>query len=208
MQSQNEHIQTVLASHPIEGVDYADGMKRFGDQATVYLRIIKSFIKNTPATLDELAGADPEALDDYAIRVHGLKGSCYGISAMTIGDEAKTLELASKAGDWATVEEGNPPLIARVNQLIAQLSQLVSLIEQTSPDAEDNRPLADAPSREQLRRLLDATQCFDVETLEQTIADMAQTRYRQDPTLAERLREQLTNFRYDLIEAEVSRLLG
>ncbi|MDR3037626.1 MAG: hypothetical protein LBU31_04380 [Coriobacteriales bacterium] len=208
MQSQNEHIQAVLAAHPIEGVDYADGMKRFGDQAAVYLRIIKSFIKNTPATLDELVEVDPAALGDYAIRVHGLKGSCYGISAMVMGDEAKSLELASKAGDWAAIEKGNPLLIARVNQLIAQLSELVSLVELTPPDAEDNRPLVDAPSREQLRHLLDAAQCFDVEALEKIIADMGRTRYRLDPTLAERLREQLTNFRYDLIEAEVGHLLG
>jgi hypothetical protein len=201
-------IEKIFSENPIEGVDYSDGLSRFGNQAAIYLRIIKSFIKNTPPTLDELATVTEDSLADYAVRIHGLKGSCYGISAMTVGDEAKALELASKASDWATVQRDNPTVIAHVNELIAQLQALVDKVEQSESAEADTRPVADAPDRDLVLQLLEATQSFDVIGMEQAIRDMEAVRYRSHPRLVADLREQLTNFRYDLIEDKARELLG
>jgi HPt (histidine-containing phosphotransfer) domain-containing protein len=208
MSTQNDQIQKAFTDHPIEGVNYAEGLGRFGNQPAIYLRIIKSFIKNTPASLIELAQATPETLNDYAVRIHGLKGSCYGISAMTIGDEAKALEIASKASDWDTVQRDNPTIIARVEELIAQLQAVVDQAEQAEGADADQRPMADAPDRSLVRRLLEATQSFDVIAMEQAIKDMDALRYRSDSRLVEDLKEQLTNFRYDLIEDKARELLS
>jgi HPt (histidine-containing phosphotransfer) domain-containing protein len=208
MTTQNEQIQKALTENPIEGVDYADGLARFGNQPAIYLRIVKSFIKNTPASLDELAGVTPDTLSDYAVRIHGLKGSCYGISAMTVGDEAKALELASKASDWETVQRDNPAIIARVSELISQLQALVDKAEQPVEDENDPRPLLDSPDRNLVHRLLEATKSFDVIAMEQAIKEMDVARYSSNPRLVDELREQLTNFRYDLIEDKARELLG
>jgi HPt (histidine-containing phosphotransfer) domain-containing protein len=207
MSTSNEQIQKILDGNPIEGVDYADGLSRFGNQPAIYLRIVKSFIKNTPASLVELAEVTADTLSDYAVRIHGLKGSCYGISATVIGDEAKALEMASKASDWETVQRDNPAILARVNELIAQLQNLVDTVEQSADD-DDQRPLVDAPDRDLARRLLDATRSFDVIAMEQLIKDMDAKRYRSDSRLVANLREQLTNFRYDLIEDKARELLS
>jgi HPt (histidine-containing phosphotransfer) domain-containing protein len=208
MTQNNDQILKILNENPIEGVNYADGLSRFGNKATIYLRIVKSFITNTPASLVELAAVTPETLSEYAVRIHGLKGSCYGISAMTIGDEAKALEMASKASDWATVERDNPTVIAHVNELIAQLQNVVNTVEQAEDSDADQRPIVDAPDPVLVRKLLEATQSFDVIVMEQTIKDMDELRYRSDPKLVSTLREQLTNFRYDLIEDKAHELLG
>jgi HPt (histidine-containing phosphotransfer) domain-containing protein len=208
MSTQNDQIQKALTEHPIEGVNYAEGLGRFGNQPAIYLRIIKSFIKNTPDSLIELAQVTPETLSDYAVRIHGLKGSCYGISAMTIGDEAKALEIASKASDWETVQRDNPAIIARVDELIAQLQAVVDTAEQAADADADPRPLMDAPDRSLVHRLLEATQSFDVIAMEQAIKDMDAVRYRSDARLVDDLREQLTNFRYDLIEDKARELLS
>jgi HPt (histidine-containing phosphotransfer) domain-containing protein len=208
MSTQNDQIQKAFTEHPIEGVDYADGLARFGNQPAIYLRIIKSFIKNTPASLTELAQVTPETLNDYAVRIHGLKGSCYGISAMTIGDEAKALEIASKASDWETVQRDNPAIIARADELIAQLQAVADAAEQATDADADPRPVVDVPQRSLVRKLLEATQSFDVIAMEQTIKDMDTVRYRTDPRLVDDLREQLTNFRYDLIEDKARELLN
>jgi HPt (histidine-containing phosphotransfer) domain-containing protein len=208
MNPQNEQIQTILDTNPIEGVDYADGLNRFGNQPAIYLRIIKSFIKNTPATLDDLAAVTSETLADYAVQIHGLKGSCYGISAMALGDEAKALEIASKGEDWDTVQRDNPTVLAHAHELITRLQELVDKIEQSEDDNDDSRPLADAPDKDIVYQLLDATQSFDVESMEQAIDKLNALRYRSDARLVETLREHLTNFRYDLIEAKAQELLG
>ncbi|MDR2587091.1 MAG: Hpt domain-containing protein [Coriobacteriales bacterium] len=207
MALENDKIRAILDESPIEGVDYADGLARFGNQPAIYLRIIKSFIKNTPEALETLASVTPETLSDYAIRIHGLKGSCYGISAMKLGDEAKALELASKANDWATVEQDNPTVIAHVRELIAQLEAIVDKVEQSEDADGDLRPVADAPDRELLRELLEATRSFDVEGMQQAIDKLDVVRYRAHPRLVSDLREQLTNFRYDLIEDKARELL-
>jgi HPt (histidine-containing phosphotransfer) domain-containing protein len=208
MSTQNDQIQRAFTEHPIEGVDYAEGLGRFGNQPAIYLRIIKSFIKNTPASLIELAQVTPETLGDYAVRIHGLKGSCYGISATVIGDEAKALEIASKASDWETVQRDNPAIIARVDELIAQLQAVADAAEQVGDADADPRPVADVPDRALTRRLLEATQSFDVIAMEQAIQDMDAMRYRSDPRLVDNLKEQLTNFRYDLIEDKARELLS
>jgi HPt (histidine-containing phosphotransfer) domain-containing protein len=204
----NEQIQSIFEKNPIAGVDYADGLNRFGNKSAIYLRIIKSFIKNTPASLEDIASVTEDTLNDYAVRIHGLKGSCYGISAVTVGDEAKALEIASKAADWDTVQRDNPAVIAHVNELIAQLQALVDKVEQSESGTADSRPVADAPDRDLVRKLLDATQSFDVIAMEQAIKKMDTVRYTSDPRLVETLREQLTNFRYDLIEDKARELLG
>ncbi|MDR1184675.1 MAG: Hpt domain-containing protein [Coriobacteriales bacterium] len=207
MSQDNEQILNILNATPIEGVDYADGLSRFGNKAAIYLRIVKSFIKNTPDSLEDLIAVTPETLSDYAVRIHGLKGSCYGISAMKIGDEAKALEMASKASDWATVERDNPTVIAHVRELIAQLQDVVDKVEQSEDANTDQRPLVDAPDRELVHSLLEATRSFDVIAMEQIIKDMDALRYQSDPQLVNNLREQLTNFRYDLIEDKATELL-
>jgi HPt (histidine-containing phosphotransfer) domain-containing protein len=208
MSNLNDRIHKILEETPIDGVDYADGLTRFGNQPSIYLRIIKSFIKNTPASLEELASVTSDTLDDYAVRVHGLKGSCYGISAVTLGDEAKSLEIASKASDWPTVEQGTPLLIAHTNELITQLQSLVDKVEQSEDDNDDQRPVVDAPDRELLHNLLEATRNFDVEAMQQIIEKLDAVRYRNNPRLVADFREQLTNFRYDLIEDKARELLS
>jgi hypothetical protein len=44
--------------------------------------------------------------------------------------------------------------------------------------------------------------------MEQAITDMDAKRYRSDPQMVANLREQLTNFRYDLIEDKARELLS
>lgn len=204
----NEQILALLETNPIAGVDYSDGLKRFGNQASIYLRIIKSFIQNTPATLTELAAVTPETIDDYMIKVHGLKGSCYGISATTLGDEAKALEFAAKAYEWNTIARDNPTLLAHVDQLIAQLQTIIARSEQLATVDSDPRPLVDKPDASLMRALLAATQTFDAIAMGEIIDRLDTVRYRTDAKLVDTFKEHLTNFRYDLIESKAVELLG
>ena len=121
----NEQIIRILDENPIEGLDYTDGLNRLSNQASIYLRIVNTFVKSTPDLLEELARVTPETIADYTIRIHGLKGSCYSIGAMAPGDEAKALELAAKAFDWDTIEQDNQQVIEQTNRLIDQLQAVL-----------------------------------------------------------------------------------
>ena len=207
MPANNDLITQIFNENPITGIDYEEGLSRFGNQASIYLRIIGAFIKNTPASLEELAKVSQEHLNDYMVSVHGLKGSCYGISAVALGDEAKALEFASKAFDWETVQRDNPALVEHAYALIAQLEDLVAKIARADELATDARPLSEEPDKAKLKELLYATLNFDVEVMEHILEELDKTRYASAPKLIAELRDDLTNFRYDLIEEKVKALL-
>jgi HPt (histidine-containing phosphotransfer) domain-containing protein len=201
-------VNAILKDNPIPGVDYADGLKRFSNNGSIYLRIVKSFVTNTPKQLDELAEVTADTLPDYAVRVHGLKGSCYGISAVAVGDEAKALEMASKASDWDTVQRDNGTLIEHVQGLIAQLQSLLDTTAAAEAGGVSGKPGAAAPDAAVVRRLLDATLDFDADGMQRALDELDRFSYPNDPKVVAYLREQTTNFRYDLVEEKARELLG
>jgi HPt (histidine-containing phosphotransfer) domain-containing protein len=198
----------VFMANPIPGMDFADAINRMGNKPSIYLRVIKSFIASTPEVLDILAQVTLSDLADYAVRIHGIKGSLYGIGAMTAGDEARALEFAAKAANWLIVERDNPTAIAHINQLIKQLRALVQLIDGADKADSDPRPLVAAPDAAVLERLAEASYNFEIELMEQAIDELDGFRYRSDPELVKRLRTQLTDFRYDLVENEARAALA
>jgi HPt (histidine-containing phosphotransfer) domain-containing protein len=208
MKYSNDELKTIFRNNPITGVDFNDGLNRFGGQASIYLRIIRSFIANTPKTLELLVSPDQNNGEEYTIRVHGLKGSCYGISAISQGDEAKALEFASRENNWAAVERDNPKLIESVTKLIADLEELVRKLDEDATAQDDDRPLLDAPDRAVAQCLLDATKNFDVDAIRSAIEDLDKARYSFDSKLVSDLNQNLINFRYDLIEDKAQELLA
>jgi HPt (histidine-containing phosphotransfer) domain-containing protein len=204
----NDELKTILRNNPVEGVDFNDGLNRFGGQVNIYMRIIRSFIANTPKTLDLLTSPDPKNIEEYTIRVHGLKGSCYGISAISQGDEAKTLEFASRENNWTLIEDNNPKLIESVTKLIADLEELMRKLDKDTAASDDRRPLLDTPDKTVAQCLLDATKNFDVDAIRSAIEDLDKARYSFDSKLVSDLNQNLINFRYDLIEDKAQELLA
>jgi signal transduction histidine kinase/DNA-binding response OmpR family regulator len=111
-----------LSGIRIEGLDIEDGLKRLGGKDSIYIMILRSFVKSAPAMLDRVRDCDGDGLPDYTIAVHGIKGSCRNVGAKALGDEAEALETAAKAGDLASVRAGTGTLIAGVERLMADIS--------------------------------------------------------------------------------------
>ena len=207
MPADDEQIAYILSANPIKGVDFSDGLARFASHASIYLRILDTFIKSTPEILGDLAKVTPQTISEYTVRIHGLKGSCYGISAIKLGDEAKALEQAAKDSDWDTIQRDNPLIIEHTCALIDQLQRVVDLVEHANEVPADPRPLLDKPDEAQIEKLLEATLDFDYEAIERAIKELDLACYRSDPNLVQTLKEQLTLFRYDLIENKALELL-
>lgn len=208
MTTTNDELKSILHANPIDGVDYNDGLNRFNGQVSIYARIIRSFINNTPKTLEILARPEPENNEDYTVTVHGLKGSCYGISATKQGDEARVLEFASKDKDWAMVKQNTPALIEHVKKLIFDLEHLMSKIDTAiSSESTDLRPVLNAPDKEVLQSLLLATKSFDIDAIRGAVERLDKARYSFDDNLARGLYQNIMNFRYDLIEDKAIELL-
>ncbi len=107
--------------HPvIDGVDLTEGINRFAGDIGIYKEVVGAFVEHMPGLLRELS----DALDDlsrYAILVHGIKGSCYGVSANKAGDLARELETAAKNGDQSTVLANHDALVSHCGEVIEGL---------------------------------------------------------------------------------------
>jgi CheY-like chemotaxis protein len=117
-----KHKATSLSGVYIEGLDMEDGLRRLGGRESVYITILRSFAKGTPALLDRVRDCDEEGLPDYTIAVHGIKGSCRNVGAKALGDEAEALEMAAKAGELAKVCSETGALVLGVERLIADIN--------------------------------------------------------------------------------------
>jgi len=192
-----------LPNIDIEGLDLEAGVARFGGKPQLYAKIIKTFIVNIGPHLEKLAGLTPEGLEDYAIGVHGVKGSLYGISANKEGDLARDLEIAAKAGEYDKVFAGNTIFIDSVKELTVKLEDLLAAFES---GAESGQKKA-APDRAQLEIMLTASRDFDVDKMQEALKELEKYEYEKDGELVRWLSDQVTAFGYDKIEERLAAIL-
>ena len=208
--TQEAAIRAVLDQTNIEGLDIADALERLNNSAAIFMRIIRSFVSNMPAILAELANPTAENLADYAIKVHGCKGSLYGIGATQIGNSAKALEIASKAGDLPAVQRDNAAFISSVEALIQQLHELEVQVEAATvaaSTAEATQQQAAVPDKGLLTQLLEATRVYDMDAMAELIERLASQTYASGGQDVTYIKEQFEAFAYDLVEQRLEQML-
>ena len=201
----NERILAVFSETDIEGLDLSDGVARFGGNPKLYIKIIKTFADTIGKHLDTLAAPAPEKLEEYRITVHGIKGSCYGISAKREGDLAKELEFAAKEEDYNKVVANNAAFIEAVNELVVKLRAMLDKIENSGGDSgKQKKP---APDRVLLSLMLQASRDFDITIMQEALKGLEQFEYESGGDLVKWLSEHVTAFEYDKIEERLSAIL-
>ena len=199
-----EKLLAAFAKVGIEGLDPEEGMGRFAGQAKLYIKIIKTFVDNMGAHLDTLAGLTQEGLEAYGVQVHGVKGSCYGISANKEGDMAKELEMAAKANDYEKAAAGNGPFIAEMKELITKLQAVLAEYESAGEGGGEKKA---EPDRTVLTAMLQASRDFDVDGMQAALKTLEQFEYESGGDLVVWLGEQVTSFGYDKIEERLASIL-
>jgi CheY-like chemotaxis protein len=178
----------------IKGLDIPTGISRYGKEDK-YLKVLKSYILHTPKLLGTLRETATTSLADYAIAVHGLKGSSYGISATEVGDLAAKLEKMSKAGETQGFEEAHNNLLELTEELISGISQVVERLE-----AQDLKKVVKEklpqPDTDLLERLLEYSKRGKTSLMEEALSELERYEYEEDMDLLRFLRDNLENFDY------------
>ncbi|GHT45122.1 hypothetical protein FACS189454_04090 [Planctomycetales bacterium] len=104
---------------PVPGLDIAAGIARIGGNETLYKEILKVYIKEMPKSLEQLGTVTAESLPQYAIAIHGIKGSSLNVGADEVGKAAAELEAAAKEGEIEKVLAGNGAFVQLAETLIA-----------------------------------------------------------------------------------------
>ena len=177
----------------IPGLDIEKGIIHFGYNEEVYLNVLQSYVNNTGALLDELRSVTRDSLDQYAVTVHGIKGSSRGIIATKAGDEAEALEKAAIAGNYDYVNTNNQKFIDNMMQLLTDIGEAIQKSGRT------NKPLKDKPDEELLAELLSACESFDIDRIDEAMAGIENYTYNQDDGLAVWLRDNIDQGKYKVI---------
>jgi HPt (histidine-containing phosphotransfer) domain-containing protein len=167
----------------IDGFNVDTIVTKFGGISESIETVLRSFIKNTPPLLDKLREVTADTLADYAVIVHGVKGSSRSIAAEDVGTDAEALELAAKRGDIGFVEANNEALLHKTEHLIEALKTALD-------GASGSRELAASPDKALLDELLAASLAFDVDSAEEILLQLEAFDYEEGGDLVVWLREQ------------------
>jgi len=179
----------------ISGLDAVKGIERFGGNRDMYFDILRVYITNTAVLLESIKNVGPDDLPEYAVTVHGMKGSSHSIGAEEIAGAAENLEKAAKAGDFEFVTANNPPFLASSLQLISDIDKMIKNIYPENP-----KPVKESPDRDLLKKLLDACKQFDTDEIEHITAELCSYEYKSDGDLVTWLYNSANQYKYKEIK--------
>jgi len=170
----------------IPGVDSNKGLALYAGDYGIYLPLLRSYIINTPNTLEKLRSVTAENLSDYVISVHGLKGTSAGIGAEEIRAQALELENMSRAGDLQGVLAKNDKLIADTEVIVANVKAWLD-----KNDVQEAKPRLKAPDKELLSKLKEICENYDMDGIEDVMSKLESADYEQGADLIKWIREKI-----------------
>ena len=187
----------------VEGIDLQKGLERFSGDEESFLQVLRSYAVNTPSLLEVLKGVNRDNLADYAIAVHGVKGSSRGICAEIVGAKAEVLEKAAKEGNYNFVMSNNTAFLRDVEKLIDELNGFLQQLASDSP-----KPKKGKPDRELLLKLLDACQAYNMDGVDTAMKEIEDYEYEGDDGLAVWLRENVDRMNFAQIREKLIDITG
>jgi CheY-like chemotaxis protein len=196
----------------IPGIDTEKGAEHLGGDWDIYWDVMKSFAQNTPPLLDKIRafsaeysaeaegrGSPSAELNDYAIIVHGIKGSGRSIGAEDLGAKAEALEHAAKVGNVDFIRENHRAFILASDQLIDGLNAEINRVAVEHP-----KPRKIEPAEETLEDLLQSCRAFDIDGVDRAMEELESCEYETGADLVAWLREKADGMGFKEIAGRLS----
>ncbi|MDR3348497.1 MAG: response regulator [Acidaminococcales bacterium] len=187
----------------ISGIDIAQGMRLYGGEKT-YLSILRSYVAHTPEIVNKMRKLSASSLPEYAIAVHGLKGSSYGICANEVAAGAEFLEQAAREGEFAKLNENNDAFIKKTEKL---LDDLENFLREYEKDGEGKKSRVREPDKRLLRKIMEACEHFRPIAMAETLSELEKYEYEKHGELIAWLKEQTEALEYEKIAAKLQDIL-
>ena len=105
----------------IQGIDKSRVMELYDGDMDIFLPVLRSYLSVIPATLVKMRSVTADTLPEYAVSVHGVKGTSESIGAETARKMAAELEALAKAGDISGILAKNQACINYVDKLLSDI---------------------------------------------------------------------------------------
>jgi len=188
-----------LSNKKITGLDIAKGIERYSGDEGTYLKVLRSYAASVRSMLSTIANVSEDDLQDYKIKVHGIKGASLDIFSEQIGKSAAELENAAKSGDFAYISKHNSAFLHAARKHVDDLDNMLSAI-----DAENPKPKKDKPDGELLSKLLTACTAYDLNEVDAAMEEIEKHQYESDGGLSDWLRENVDMMDFEQIVQKLS----
>jgi len=193
--------QISLLNTKISGLDIIKGLKRYEGNENIYLKVLRSYAASTRSMLSAIEDFSTDTLNNYKIKIHGIKGSSLDIFAEQIGKEAVELDNAAKAGDMNYINEHNRSFLLNAWKLVKEIEELLSKLEEENP-----KPKKDKPDNSVLLMFYSACKDYDMDGADRAIAEIEKYKYESDDGLADWLRDSIDKMDFKQIVQKLSYL--
>ena len=167
----------------IPGVDTERGLSYWGDDMPLYLSILRSFVDNTPETLEKLRNVSEKKLLEYRVSVHGLKGTSASIGADNISKIAEHMEAMAKAGNLLRIQEVNEDFIRDTEEVLHSIKTWLA-----KRDGNYRKPFKTSPNWDVLLKLLQSCENYDIRGIDKAMDALEVYDYEEGADLIKWLR--------------------
>ena len=192
---------SLLSDKKIEGLNFQKGLERYDNNEEIYLKVLRSYSSCVSSMLSAIENVDKDSLEQYKIKVHGIKGTSLDIFAEQVGKTAQLLEEAAKSGNIDFINENNKAFLESAWKLINNIEDTLAKIE-----AENPKPKKDKPDDELLLKLLSACKDYEINKADKAIAEIESYTYEADDGLANWLRENIDKMNFKQIVEKLAYL--
>ena len=136
-QASDRPDETVIAHVTASGIDIAQGVARTGDNWTLYLKLVRSFVTAATGFEDDFRDARQSGDAARATRVaHTLRGTAGTLGASALQDAAATLERQCASGEPATaIDASLETLLPMLRDAAQHLGSLLPVDGAAAPGA-------------------------------------------------------------------------
>jgi len=191
--------ESIFFGMEISGLDIGKGLKRFDGNDKIFLDVLRSYAAGVSSMLDKIESFNEDALADYIIKVHGIKGTSFDIFAEQVAKEAKDLEEAGKLKDIEFIKNNHASFMEIAGNLVSSIEDALSKI-----NSDSEKPLKDKPDMKVLSKLIVACNDYDMDGADEAMAELEKYKYKTDNDLISWLRDAIDRMQFE----EIAEKLG
>jgi len=196
-------VRRDILREDIPGLDINKGIMHYGYSEEAYIHVLRSFVKYSQNLLNAIKDLNYDDLSEYKTTIHGIKGSCFGIFAEAIGNEAGALEMAALKDDHEYIKSNNKKFIDNVQNLLSDIERSIS----KDKTALSGKPSKDKPDKVLLSNLLKACESFDIDEIDNAIDEIEAYDYYSDNGLTGWLCENINQGKYKAVITRLQKLV-
>ena len=190
----------------IHGVDMHRSLETYGGSVEIYHNILKTYYSDIREKEETLPGLfEKRDTENFTIQVHALKSASRSVGAYDLGEDAYTLEMAGKAGDWKTIEERFPALQTALHRMVEDVGRYVK--KYLTAESDNSGEFCESFDAECIKELKSACEQMDYLHAEGVLKQLRENRYPEE--LDSKLNEMCEccgNFDYSRLETLVNAL--